>query len=687
MSKEMMARDVLFELGVEELPSAAVKLLSNALKAKFEQVLVEARLPFKNIKAYGAPRRLAVIIESLEAMQPEQTIEKLGPKEQAGFDGAGKPTKALEGFARSCGVDVDALKVIETDKGPRFSYQAVLKGQKTETLLPELAAKVSSSLPIAKAMRWGDSDTTFVRPVHWLVFLWGQDVVDASLFDCKATRKTYGHRYHHPGAVSIKQPSEYEQALEQAYVIADFIKRRTQTKAKILKLAAKVGEVILPDDLLDEVTSIIEWPVPLMVDFDKAFLQVPAEVLIASMQEHQKCFVLKDSKDKLLPHFITVSNIKSQQQASVVHGNARVMHARLSDAQFFYAEDKKTSLADRVKATEHVVFQKDLGSLREKTLRLEKMAAKLAPKFDIDTKLAKRAASISKSDLLTGMVFEFPELQGTMGKYYALADGEDKAVASAIEEQYLPRFSKDDLPKSNLGLMLSLIDRVDTLVGIFSVGLKPTGEKDPFKLRRHALAIIRILNASPLSLELTELLKLVPLQVDTKLIEEVKAFILERLPAYYQAENYPVEWIRAATAKSSECLKDLNQRLLALHHFMQQSEAQALAQASKRVSKILAQQKITGGKAEEAQLVEPEEKALFTQLNRVQANVALQYEEHAYGPILTELAKLKPVTEAFFDKVMVLDKDAKLRKNRLHLLFKLQNLLQCVVDVSLLPQG
>ena len=691
-----MSRDVLFELGLEELPSGAVPVLGGALAKRLEAGLTDARLTYGDVQAFATPRRVSVLIKAVQLEQAPHQVSKLGPKKEVGFEADGTPTKALLGFARSCGVAVDELVVQNTPKGERFSYEATESGLRTSELLPGIVNDAVQQLPIAKLMRWGEGEMSFVRPVHWVVLLLGKDVIDVSCFGCASGRETFGHRYHHPKAIVLDSPSQYVKKLNDAEVMADFEVRRDAVVASVHQvLEALDAKAVIPERLLDEVTAIVEWPTALLVDFSPEFLDMPSEVLIESMQVHQKCFVVRNQEGALLPHFITISNIKSTSPAHVIHGNERVMYARLSDATFFYAEDKKQTLLKRFEATKKVVFQEKLGSLQDKTIRIEKLLTAIAPILSLDTKEALRAARLSKCDLLTGMVGEFPELEGTMGYYYALHDGEPDAVAVALKEQYLPRFSADNLPNSLLGLALSLADRLDTLMGIFGIGQKPTGERDPFKLRRHAYAVVRILNALPVSLGLSEILGCArdaygaQFASDKDLVPAVHAFILERLPAFYQGVG--VERVRAALAKQSDCLRDLDVRVHALEGFEKRPEAAALAAASKRVNKLLKQANLEFNTDEvpvvdEALFDVPAEKALFASIISLEAFVAVQHAERAYGAILLELASLHAPVNAFFEEVMVMVDDRAVKTNRLCLLARLQRLLQCVADVSLLPK-
>ncbi len=689
-----MSRDVLFEVGLEELPSGAVPVLGDALATHMKAGLDEARLTYGDVTAFATPRRLAVWIQGVQLEQAPREVSKEGPKKEVGFNADGTPSKALEGFARSNGVSIEELVVRDTPKGARFVYEATETGLNTAELLPGIVKNALQKLPIPKLMRWGEGEDSFVRPVHWVVLLLGKNVIDVSCFGCASGRETHGHRYHHPQAITLDFPAQYASKLREAFVVADFSERRALVVNAVNQLLkGRDAEALIPERLLDEVTSIVEWSEALLVDFSPEFLDVPREVLIESMQVHQKCFAVQDKKGALLPHFITISNIKSTHPSHVIYGNERVMYARLSDAAFFYMEDKKRTLLSRVDAMQKVVFQSKLGSLYDKVMRMGILAAEIAPLLGLQTEVARRAVKLSKCDLLTGMVGEFPELQGTMGYYYALYDGESEDVAQALKEQYLPRFSADSLPESVLGLLLSLVDRLDTLVGIFGIGQKPTGERDPFKLRRHALAVIRVLNALPVSLPLSVCLKHAKIaygtlfEADNALTDTVKAFILERLPAFYQ--GVAVGRVRAALAKQSDCLRDLDVRVNALEGFEKRPEAIALSAASKRVTKLLKQADLNFG-VENALMVDealfdmPAEKALFERITSLEAFVTVQHAERAYGAILLELASLEPPVNAFFEDVMVMVDNAALKANRLKLLARLQMLLQSVADVSLL---
>ena len=686
-------KDLLVEIGSEELPSSAVKPLVDALADNLVAALAKANLTHGKVSRFATPRRLAVLIHDVQVMQASQSISRRGPANAAAINAEGQPTQALLGFAKSCGVSVDQLATIKTDKGDWWVYESTQPGAKTADLLPMMLNDAIASLPIAKPMRWGAGDTEFARPVHWTVLLFGDDVIPAQILGVNTGRQSVGHRYHHPEALTITTPREYEAQLQDAFVVADFDHRRQTIIEQIQQLTISQDMVaVMPDALLDEVTSIVEWPNALLVGFEQTFLDVPAEALIAAMQSHQKCFALRDKQNNLLPQFITVANIVSTQPQQVIAGNESVMRARLSDAAFFFHLDKKQPLFHHRAATEKVLFQQKLGSLADKATRMEAFLACFTESLSIDSTEAKRAAELSKCDLMTGMVGEFPELQGLMGYYYALNDGEPIAVAKALNEQYMPRFAADSLPQSNLGTALSLADRLDTLVGAFAINQKPTGTKDPFKLRRHALAVVRLLEAIPAPLSLSTLIEKtrqtygIGLTVNEQTLAELKPFILERMQSFYQTQGVTSDLVHAVRARQDDCLFDLDKRVKALQDFVRLPDAQALSAACKRVNNLLqhASVKFDNQAIDLTQLKEPAEKAMLERILAVEEAVAPYYGSGDYGFILSQLASLRESVDAFFEHVMVMVDDLALRQNRLHLLGKLQQLLQGVADISLL---
>lgn len=689
-----MVNDFLFELGCEELPSGSVLNLAVALAANIKEALDKAHLQYNQIKPFATPRRLAVLITELQEEQPSQTQSRRGPAFAAAYDCQGKPTPALLGFAKSCGVDVKELIVSRTDKGEWISYDSISQAVKTSSLLPMICKQALQSLPISKPMRWGEGKDEFVRPVHWAVMLYGEQVLSTDLLGVCSDQITYGHRFHHPRAIKVTHPKHYESLLRNAYVIADFAKRRTLIIEQVQSLAAKhQATAVMPEALVDQVTSIVEWPHALIAHFNNNFLAVPAEALIASMQEHQKCFALQDADGQLLPSFITVVNIDSLNPAQVIKGNEKVMSARLSDAAFFFQQDKKQPLISHSAATAKVVFQARLGTLQDKVMRMDELMQLVTNSLPLPVELAQRAVQLSKCDLLTGMVGEFPELQGLMGYYYARHDGEKEAVALALQEQYLPRFASDKLPTSPLGLALSLVDRIDILVGVFAIGQKPSGVKDPFKLRRHALAVVRLLMAIESPLLLSALIvrscqsygELC--QSQESQVVELKSFILERLPSFYQGQQISADLVSAVLVRQNDWLYDFDQRVQALSKFIILPEAKILSAACKRVNNLLQQAEVMQGSSkliDEQLLAEGAEQILFSRLKTIeQASVQL-YQQGKYSAILELLVSLSSPVDDYFAQVMIMVDEPTVKLNRLSLLARLQVALQGVADISLL---
>ena len=587
-----MSADFLFELGVEELPTQSLPPFEKTIQIELAKELAVAELNYQKIETFISPRRIAVRVLDLDSTQPTQQIERRGPSQQAAFDEQGLPSKAAMGFAQSVGVDVSELGIEQTEKGAYLTYRSTKPGQSACELLPKIINTVISRLPISKMMRWGEGEYEFIRPVHWLVMLLDEQILPTTLFGVDASNQSYGHRFHHAEAVVITSPKTYEKQLFEAHVVASFEKRQTMIEKQIKELALSMNAcAVMPNYLIQEVTALVEWPMALLVEFDKRFLSVPKEVLIASMQAHQKCFALEDGEGQLLPAFITISNIESQKPEVVIHGNQKVMTARLSDAEFFYEQDKKQPLSLHLEKTKTIVFQKQLGSLYDKSMRVKALALELGALFDVNQSALALGCELAKCDLLTNMVGEFPELQGLMGQYYALDEGLDKTVASMLYEQYLPRFSGDELPLTVEGKVIALSDRLDTLVGIIGVGGKPTGAKDPFKLRRQALAIIRLVMTleKPISLnawlEKTRIQLADKLSVD-KVIEESKTFILDRLTAFYQNQQIAPDKVQAVLAVDDDCLLTIDRRLQALNQFLSHDAACSLAGSHKRVRKI-----------------------------------------------------------------------------------------------------
>lgn len=683
-----MMHDLLFEIGCEELPSKAVLTLAKALAQQFSDRLQKAQLVFKEIHFFATPRRLAVHIKDLIDKQPTQKLVRKGPAISAALDKDGKPQASLLGFIKSCETHLEALSILKNEQGSWYTYEKEIPGADTASLLPQIVAEAVAALPIAKPMRWSSETYAFVRPVHWIILLLDEQPLPITLFGIKSDQYTYGHRFHAPQALFVPHAKHYEALLEKAYVIADYEKRRHIIQQQIITIAESgQGKAIVPEALLDEVSAIVEWPHSMLAHFDAHFLNIPGEALITAMQQHQKCFALCDTQNQLLPAFVVVSNIESIQEQQVILGNEKVMRARLSDAQFFYQQDKKSPLEHHISATARVVFHQRLGSLLEKTQRIEVLMQFIQSFFNILPEDAIRVAQLSKCDLMTNMVGEFPELQGLMGYYYATHDQEKETVAKALYEQYLPRFAGDMLPETALGTTLSLTDRMDTLAGIFAIGEKPTGDKDPFKLRRHALAIVRILSTTPVSLALSDLIRKAlenysGLITSDSLVQELHAFILERLQSFYQAQGFSVDCITAVRLCEQEHLFDIAQRLQALAHFITLPAAQALANACKRVNNVLSKAPQETFLFNPALLQTIEETHLLKELVEIEEIINADLLTPSYKDILCRLAELRTPIDDFFAQVMVMVDDVPLRNNRLALLQRLQTTMRYVADIA-----
>ncbi len=685
---------LLFELGCEELPPKNLFLLANNFSRLFAQGLQEAGLSLSAFKVFATPRRLAVFVENLASAQVDQIIERKGPALKAAFDNDGKPTKAALGFAKSNRVAIEDLEKIETDKGSWLVFRKAQKGKPCREILPGIAANALNQLPIAKRMNWGNHKTPFVRPAHWLLFLYGKEVIECELLGLPANRNTYGHRFHKPKPLAIAKPEDYEQTLlEQAYVVADFSKRKAMIKEQAEAVVKKTrGSVQIDPDLLNEVTALVEWPRALIGNFDQSFLSVPQEALISSMQEHQKYFPIIDDQGKLLPHFITISNIDSVDPQKIVAGNEKVIRPRLADAKFFFETDKKQALFNRNQGLEKVIFQAQLGSVYEKVLRISNLARIIGIQIGGDPELAQRAGLLSKADLSTEMVSEFPELQGIMGRYYAEHDQEPAEVAQALQEQYWPRFAGDQLPESMTGCALAIADRLDTLVGIFGLGQSPTGDKDPFGLRRASLGILRIIIEKQFKLDLAELIDHCIQQYAGKISnpnaqQNALDFIQGRYRAFYQDQGIPTHIIIAVENRKPSRPLDFHRRVQAVHHFSQLPEAEALCAANKRVKNILAKQNLVSNNNPTVTLDLLQNEAeleLAQQIQQRTQKLSSLVEEGLYTEALTELSTLRPAVDAFFDQVMVMDEDLAIRNNRLNLLAKLHNLFLHIADISVL---
>ncbi len=685
-----MNRDLLIEIGTEELPPKALKKLSLAFLNGVKNGLEKADLEFVSIKAFASPRRLALLINELAEQTPDKLIERRGPAMQAAFGDDGCPTQAAIGFARSCGVEVEDLDKLETNKGSWLIYKTQQQGQATPALIPDIVNSALDSLPIPKRMRWGDLDAQFVRPVHWAVLLFGNEVIDTEILSVRAGRTTYGHRFHHPEPIEVPTASEYEVLLEsEGKVIADFERRATTVLAQVESKAMELkGEAVIDPALLEEVTAMVEWPVAVAGQFENRFLAVPQEALISTMSANQKYFHLVDQNNKLLPYFITVSNIESRDETKVQAGNERVIRPRFADAEFFWNQDRKQRLDSRLEALKSVVFQQKLGSIYDKTQRVAKLAANIAKQLKADSALAIRAAELSKCDLMTEMVGEFPGLQGIMGRYYAEHDGEDQVVADAIDQHYRPRFAGDALPDAVISQAVALADRLDTLVGIFAIGQLPTGDKDPYALRRAALGVLRIMIENQIDLDLQQLLTLAAKQFDSKIkatraIEPVMEFIFDRLRAYYQEQGIRPDVLDAVTALKPARPVDINKRIHAVNSFRQLPEAESLAAANKRSGNIL--KKVKGklpNKIQANLLAEEAEQNLYQALTELTNTVDPLLASSDYEPALQQLAGLREPVDTFFDDVMVMVDDTKLRDNRIALLNQLHGLFLQVADIS-----
>ncbi|MFW2002107.1 glycine--tRNA ligase subunit beta [Acinetobacter ursingii] len=687
----MSQHTVLFELGCEELPPKSLKTLRDALQAETIKGLTDAGLNFATVEAYAAPRRLALKIVDVDGAQADTQKRFDGPALQAAYDNEGKPTKALEGFMRGQGIEADQVSTFQAGKVEKVCYYKDIKGQSLDELLPNILQTALDNLPIAKRMRSAASRTEFVRPVKWVVLLKDDQVIPATIQDHSASNVTYGHRFHAPEAITLAHANDYLTALENAYVVADFAKRQATIQQQVKQLADEVNaSAIVPSDLLDEVTALVEWPVALRASFEERFLAVPQEALITTMQDNQKYFCLVNSEGKLQPYFITISNIESKDPTQIIEGNEKVVRPRLSDAEFFFLQDQKQPLASRKDKLANMVFQAELGTLWDKSQRIAKLASQIATLTQGDRAAAEQAGLLAKCDLTSELVGEFPELQGTAGTYYARLEGLPSEVADAIAEQYLPRFSGDVLPQTQTGTALALADRLDTLVGIFGIGQAPTGSKDPFSLRRAAIGVLRLLIEKELDLPLVELTKIASENYHGKLREPVKAqhealnFIEARYRAMYEDQGVAIDVIQSVQALSPKSPLDFDHRVKAVNHFKTLPEAQALAAANKRVANILAKEGQIVGDVDTSLLVEDAEKALFAALQSVTPVVQPLLEAHNYTDALSQLASLREPIDAFFDNVMVMAEDQKLKANRLRLLAQLRGLFTAIADVSML---
>jgi glycyl-tRNA synthetase beta chain len=688
-----MTQDFLVEIGTEELPPTALQTLALAFKDGIESRLADAQLSHGDIKYFATPRRLAVLVSALAEQSPDEEIELHGPPADRAKDDNGEWTKAAIGFAKKNGINPDQLETVDTPKGPRLAFRSTRKGAIAKEVLAEIVADSLKKLPIPKRMRWGSSRTEFVRPVHWAVMLFGVDIIDAEILGIQTSNTTRGHRFHCDTTLEIGSPASYQSTLaENGHVIADFNARKNQIHALVEAEGKKLGgSAVIEEDLLNEVTGLVEWPVALTGSFEERFLAVPSEALIYSMSEHQKYFHVVDSDGQLMPNFITVSNIVSTDPAQVIDGNERVIRPRLSDAAFFFETDKKISLADRCEKLKSIVFQKQLGTVFDKSQRIKALSLTIADNIGCNSSYAERAGELCKADLVSDMVFEFDKMQGLAGRYYALNDGEPNEVADAIRDHYLPKFSGDKLPEGAASCAVALADRLDTVVGIFSIGQKPTGSKDPFALRRASISILRILIEKKYALDLKELLNLAAANYDSKIIDSEKTvseafdYMIERFRAWYEEDNIPAEVFMAVSAKNLSVPLDINQRVKAVFAFNQMPESQSLAAANKRVSNILAKQEgSTFSDVDKNLLQDDAEIALAQVVERKRTEVTPLLANSDYKNALASLAELRDTVDPFFDQVMVMVDDEALRNNRLALLKQLRALFLEVADISFL---
>ncbi len=688
---KMTTQNFLVEIGTEELPPKALKTLATSFADNVEAELNQAGLTFDKIEWFAAPRRLAVKVLNLATQQPSKEIEKRGPAVSAAFDPEGKPTKAAEGWARGCGITVEQAERIATDKGEWLVHRAKIEGQPTKTLLNGIVANALAKLPIPKPMRWADKTVQFIRPVHTVTMLLGDELIEGEILGVASARTIRGHRFLGEKEFEIQHADQYPQLLrEKGSVVADFNERKAEILAKSQAKATALGGVAdIEESLLEEVTSLVEYPNVLAAKFEERFLAVPAEALVYTMKGDQKYFPIYDKDGKLLPHFIFVSNINPEDPTAIIEGNEKVVRPRLTDAEFFFKTDLKQKLVDRLPRLETVLFQQQLGTLKDKTDRIEQLAGEIAKQIGADEAKAKRAGLLSKCDLMTNMVFEFTDTQGVMGMHYARHDGEDEEVAVALNEQYMPRFAGDELPKSLVASAVALADKFDTLTGIFGIGQAPKGSADPFALRRAALGALRIIVEKNLPLDLEDLVKKSAALFGDKLtnqnvVTDVVDFMLGRFRAWYQDEGIAVDVIQAVLARRPTRPADFDARVRAVSHFRTLDSAEALAAANKRVSNILAKADAAIGEINLTACVEPAEKALAEAVLTLRTEVQPLIAQGDYTAVLDKLANLRAPVDSFFDNVMVNAEDPALRQNRLAILNTLQGLFLQVADISVL---
>ncbi|NRA59426.1 MAG: glycine--tRNA ligase subunit beta [Psychrobium sp.] len=687
----MSNQNLLIELGTEELPPKSLRTLAKAFSDGIEAQLIKADIAFESVSFFATPRRLAVSVKQLSAGQSDKIVEKRGPAISSAFDDEGNPTKAAQGWARSNGITVEQAERLKTDKGEWLLFKAQVKGKKTVELIAAMAEQALLKLPIAKPMRWGSNTMQFIRPTKTLTILFGDQLVDATILGCKSARIIRGHRFHCQKELVLDHADNYVSLLrEQGYVIADHDERKALVKQQVQAAAAKENGVAeIDEDLLEEVASIVEWPVTLVGSFEEKFLNVPSEALIYTMKDNQKYFPLLDNNGKLMARFIFVANIESKEPTTVIEGNEKVIRPRLADAEFFFKQDQKKTLESRLPSLENILFQKQLGTLREKSARISALAEIIATKIDTNAVDAKRAGLLCKTDLMTDMVLEFPDVQGVMGMYYARFDGETEQVALALNEQYMPRFAGDQLPGSLVSCAVALADKLDTLVGIFGIGQIPKGDKDPFALRRAAIGVLRIVIEKDLDLDLVELVKAASELYGDKLTHEVQNnvvdFVLGRFNAWYQDKNVSTDVVKAVMARRPTRPSDFNKRIAAVDAFRALDAAKPLAAANKRVGNILAKTtESISDIVDESLLTETAEIELAKVVKQLTVDLAPIFAVSDYNQALTQLAQLKEPVDVFFDNVMVMCDDQAVKLNRLALLNNLRNQFLNVADISLL---
>ncbi|MBD2857594.1 glycine--tRNA ligase subunit beta [Spongiibacter sp. KMU-158] len=689
----MSRRDLLIEIGTEELPPKSLATLSQAFTDFIANALTEQQLENEGVQSFASPRRLAVLFKQLQEQAPEKTVEQWGPPLKVALDAEGNPSKAGLAFAEKNGINPTELKNFSRNDGKqdKLFISKTEAGAETKSQLVSIVSGALAALPIAKRMRWGASREQFVRPVHWASIIFGEEALQGEIMGLALGNTTRGHRFHSSGEIALSNAADYESLLkEQGRVIACFNTRREMIRQQVIEQGSKLGgTAVIDEDLLNEVTALVEWPVALSGRFEERFLKVPAEALVSSMKEHQKYFHVVDANGSLMPHFITVSNIESSDPQRIVDGNERVIRPRLSDAAFFFEVDCKTTLEARREKLKTVVFQDKLGTIYNKTERLEKLAAYLADKLGVEAEQPVRAAALCKSDLVSEMVFEFDDMQGIAGQYYARNDGETEDVAQAMHEQYLPAFAGDKLPETMSGTIVALADRLDTISGIFGIGQIPTGSKDPFALRRASLGVLRIIIEKDLPLDLKELIETALQQhpgisSSVELLDTTTNYILDRLQAWYEDQGISVEMFRAVSARGITAPSDFHRRILAVQSFSQLAEAQPLAAANKRVGNILEKSDAAdiSGEIDSKLLEAGAEQQLADAISASTQDIAPLLEAGDYQQVLTQLSVLKEPVDQFFDQVMVNAEDPALRQNRLRLLTALRTLFLEVADIS-----